>query len=145
MSSSSSESEPEVNQMAIHDAPTPEHWDARERDFSIESEADEPRTIGEEDLRFLVDGELEAACADDLLSWEIDPSSDEEEGEAEEPEEEDSSDTGYPPAKRLRGWAWSDDDDDEEDEDATGGFISSDEELAGSSADDGDDEGGDSP
>ncbi|KAK1602938.1 hypothetical protein QYE76_018078 [Lolium multiflorum] len=130
-SSSSSELEPEVNQMAIYDALAPEHWDAREWDFSIESEADEPRTVGEEDLRFLVDGELEAACEDDLLSWEMDPSSDEEEEEAEESEEEDSSDTGYPPAKRLRGWAWSDDDDDEEeDEDATGGFISSDEEPA---------------
>ncbi|KAK1632685.1 hypothetical protein QYE76_007000 [Lolium multiflorum] len=35
----------------------------------------------------------------------MDPSSDEEEEEAEESEEEDSSDTGYPPAKRLRGWA----------------------------------------
>ncbi|KAK1651183.1 hypothetical protein QYE76_068988 [Lolium multiflorum] len=81
------------------------HWDAREWDFAIES--DEPRTVGEEDLRFLVDGELEAACEDDLLSWEADLSSDEEEEEAEKSKEEDSSSAGYPPAKRLRGWAWS--------------------------------------
>ncbi|KAK1660463.1 hypothetical protein QYE76_048622 [Lolium multiflorum] len=142
-------SEPEVNLTAIYEALAPEYWDAREWDFAIESEDDEPRTIGEEDLRFLVDGELESASEDDLLSWEADLSSDEEEEEAEESEEEDSSSAGYPPAKRLRGWAWSDDDDDdEEDEDATGGFISSDEEPAGSSADgsyDGDDEGSDGP
>ncbi|KAK1615434.1 hypothetical protein QYE76_020951 [Lolium multiflorum] len=94
-----------------------EHWDAREWDFSIESEADEPRTIGEEDLRFLVDGELERV-PDDLLSWEMDPSSDEEEEEAEESKKK-TPPTRVPPAKRLRGRAQSDDDDDDEaDEDA---------------------------
>lgn len=136
--------------MAIYEALAPEYWDAREWDSSIESEDDEPLTDGEEDLRFLINGELEAASDDDLLSWEADFSSDEEEEEAEETDE-DSSSAEYPPAKRFRGWAWSDDDDDdddEEDEAPADGFISSDEEPAGSSADgsyDGDDEGNDGP
>ncbi|KAK1616272.1 hypothetical protein QYE76_021789 [Lolium multiflorum] len=90
-SSSSSELEPEVNLMAIYEALAPEYWDAREWDFAIESEDDEPLTVGEEDLRFLVDGELEAASEDDLLSWEADLSSDEEEEEAEETDEDSSS------------------------------------------------------
>ncbi|KAK1630801.1 hypothetical protein QYE76_005116 [Lolium multiflorum] len=90
-SSSSSELEPEVNLMAIYEALAPEYWDARDWDYSIESEDDEPLTDGEEDLRFLVDGELEAASDDDLFSWEAGFSSDEEDEEAEETEEDSSS------------------------------------------------------
>jgi hypothetical protein len=147
-SSSSSELEQEVNLMAIHEARAPEYWDARDWDFSLESEDDEPLTEGEGDLQFLVDGELVPAGDDDRFPWEAVLSSDEEEEETEE-SEDDSSSAGYPPAKRFRGWAWSDDDDDDEgDEAPTGGFINSDEEPIGSSADGshyGDDEGGDGP
>jgi hypothetical protein len=147
-SSSSSELEPEVDLMTIYEARAPEYWDARDWDFSVESEDDEPLTDGEEDLQFLIDGELEAASDDDLFPWDGSFSSDEEEEEAEESEEEDSSSAGYPPAKRFRAGSDDDDDDDEEDEAPAGGFISSDEDFAGSSTDgsyDGDDEGSDGP
>ena len=131
--------------MAIYEALAPQYWDARDWDSSIESEDDEPLTDGEDDLQFLVDGELEAESDDDLFSWEADISSDEEDEEA----EEDSTSEEYPPAKRFRaGSDDDDDDDDEEDEAPAGGFDSSDEEIAGSSANgsyDGDDEGSDGP
>jgi hypothetical protein len=120
--------------MAIYEARAPEYWDARDWDFSNESEEDEPLTDGEEDLHFLLDGELEVTSDDDLFSWEGSFSSDEEE----EKEEEDEDDPleGYPPAKRLRMW-WDDDDsdDEEEDEAPAKGPGSSDEESVGSSAD----------
>ncbi|KAK1603041.1 hypothetical protein QYE76_037673, partial [Lolium multiflorum] len=110
-------------------SPRPEYWDARDWDFSNESEDDEPLTDGEEDLQFLVDGELEAPSDDDLFPWEGSFSSDEEE---EEEEDADDSLEGYPPAKRLRMW-WDDDDsdDEEEDEAPAEGYGSSDEEPAG--------------
>jgi hypothetical protein len=66
-SSSSSELEQEVDLMAIYEARAPEYWDARDWDFSKESEDDEPLTDGEEDLQFLLDGELEATSDDDLF------------------------------------------------------------------------------
>jgi hypothetical protein len=141
---------PEWDPLAAYNLRAPEEWDIESHNSSVWSEDDKSLTDGEDDFQFLVDGELEAASEDDLLSWEGDFSSDEEEEEAEETDE-DSSSTEYPPAKRFRGWAWSDDDDDdddEEDEALAGGFISSDEEPAGSSADgshDGDDEGSNGP
>ncbi|KAK1652786.1 hypothetical protein QYE76_070591 [Lolium multiflorum] len=110
------------------EALAPEYWDARDWDFSIESEDDESVTDGEEDLRFLVDGELEAASDDDLFSWEADLSSDEEEEEAEETEEDSSSSAEYPLAKRFRAGSDDDDDDDDEEDEAPAGFIASDEE-----------------
>ncbi|KAK1682080.1 hypothetical protein QYE76_042928 [Lolium multiflorum] len=109
------ELEPEVDLMAIYEARAPEYWDARDWDFSVESEDDEPLTDGEEDLQFLADGELEATSDDDLFPWDGGFSSDEEEEEAEESEEEDSSSAGYPPAKRFRpGWMTMNDEEDEE-------------------------------
>ena len=134
----------------------PEHnqWDEPEWDFDfvpdgppealVGSDGDLPLTDGEDDLRFLIDGELVAESEDDLLSWgSFTPSDEEEEEEDEEDdassnEEEGEGDTSSdePPAKRFRGWAWSDDDeddDDEEDEAPIEGNDSSDEELASSS------------
>ncbi|KAK1681034.1 hypothetical protein QYE76_041882 [Lolium multiflorum] len=144
-SSSSSELEQEVDLMAIYEARAPEYWDARDWDFSNESEDDEPLTDGEEDLQFLIDGELEATSDDDLFPWDGGFSSDEE--EEEEEEDDDDSLEGYPPAKRLRMW-WDDEDsdDEEEDEAPAKGLGSSDEEPVGSSADGNsgdDDEGSD--
>ncbi|KAK1615840.1 hypothetical protein QYE76_021357 [Lolium multiflorum] len=128
-------------------SPRPEYWDARDWDSSNESEDDEPLTDGEENLQFLVDGELETPSDDDLFPWEGSFSSDEEEEEKEDAD--DDSLEGYPPAKRLRMW-WDDDDsdDEEEDEAPAEGYGSSDEEPAGSGADEGsedDDEGSDGP
>jgi hypothetical protein len=150
----------------------PEHnqGDEQEWDFDfvpdgppealVGSDGDLPLTDGEDDLRFLIDGELEAESEDDLLSWGNFSSSDVEEEEEDEEdhasfnaegEEEDDTSSDEPPAKRLRGWAWSDDDEDddyEEEEAPVEGYGSSDEELTGSSADgsyDGDDEASDGP
>ncbi|KAK1693661.1 hypothetical protein QYE76_010358 [Lolium multiflorum] len=81
--------------MAIYEARAPEYWDARGR-TSQRVGRREPLT-GEEDLQFLLDGELEATSDDDLFPWEGGFSSDEE-------EEEEEGDEGYPPAKRLRMW-----------------------------------------
>ena len=142
-SSSSREPTPEFDVAAMHDVITPLWWDEADWDLDAQSEEDESQTDGEDNLQFLVDGELEEESDDDLISWGEDISSDEEE----EPEDDTSSDE-YPPMKRFRAGS-EDDDDDEEDEDevrATG-FTSSDEDTAGSSADgseDGGDDGSDS-
>jgi hypothetical protein len=100
-------------------------------------------TDGEEDLQFLIDGELEAESEDDRFSWDDYTSSDEEE------EEDDNSLEDYPPAKRFRAGSFDDDDDEEEESGAPAeGFGSSDEDVAGSSADesyDGDDKDSDGP
>lgn len=139
--------------MAQYEKEAPEHWDDEEWDFTVRvndaplvpvgSDDDLSLTDGEADLRFLVDGELEADSEDDLFSWASFSSFDEEE------EEEDDASSDEPPAKRLRaGWEDDDNDDDEEEEAPAEGYGSSDEELAGSSADgsyDGDDEASDSP
>ena len=140
-SSSSRESTPEFDVTAMNEAIAPLWWDEADWDLDVWSEEDESLTDGEDNLQFLVDGELEEESDDDLISWGEDISSDEEE----EPEDDTSSDED-PPMKRFR--AGSEDDDDEEDEDevrATG-FTSSDEDTAGSSADgskDGGDDGSD--
>jgi hypothetical protein len=115
----------------------------------VGSDGDLPLTDGEDDLGFLLEGELKSDSEDDLHPWAKPTSSDgeeeEEEVEEEEEKEEDdsSSSAGYPPAKRFRAWADSEDDDDDEEEEAPAeGWGSSDEELSGSSADgsDADDE-----
>ncbi|KAK1606665.1 hypothetical protein QYE76_030338 [Lolium multiflorum] len=124
-SSSSSEPMPEYDQMALYEKRAPEHWD--EREWVVSSDDDLPLTGGENDLRFLIDGELEAESEDDLFSWASFTSSDEE-----EEEEDDASSDEYPPAKRFRARSEDDDDnDDEEDEAPAEGYGSSDEELAG--------------
>jgi hypothetical protein len=131
--------------MAQYEKEAPEHWDDEEWDFTVRvnnaplvpvgSDDDLSLTDGEADLRFLVDGELEAESEDDLFSWASFSSYDEEE------EEEDDASSDEPPAKRFRaGWEDDDNDDDEEDEASAEGY--------GSSADDsydGDDEGSDGP
>jgi hypothetical protein len=143
-SSSSSEPMPEYDPIRAYEARAPEWWDERDWNFSVESEDDDSLTDGEDDLHFLVDGELEEESDDDLFSWDGDLSSDEED----EAEDETSSEE-YPPVKRFRAGSEDDDDDDEEEEEVPAeGFGSSDEDVAGSSADsgaDGDDEGSDGP
>ena len=130
--------------MAIYEARAPEYWEARDWDFSLESEDDEPLTEGEGDLQFLVDGELVPAGDDDRFPWEAVLSSNEEEEEAEE-SEDDSSSAGYPPAKRFRAGSCDDSDDDDEEEDVPGdGYSSDEDDTAGSGADgsnDGEDSG----
>lgn len=144
-SSSSSDPEPEHDPIAAYEARAPLWWDARDWDFSVGSEDDESLTDGEDNLQFLVDGELEEESDDDAFSWGADISSDEEEEEV----EEDASSDEYPPAKRFRAGSEDDnDDDDDEEDEAPAGGLSSDEDVAGSSADsgeDGDDEGSDGP
>ena len=135
--------------------PGPGQWDEPEWDFDyvpdgppealVGADGDLPLTDGEDDLQFLIEGELESESEDDLHSWANPTSPDkaeeeeeeEEEEEQEEEEEDDSSSSiGYPPAKRFRAWADSEDDDDDEEEEAPAeGWGSSDEGLSGSSTD----------
>ena len=139
-SSSSREPTPEYNPIAAYEALAPLWWDEQDWDFAVESEDDESLTDGEDNLQFLVDGELEEESDDDGFSWDGFTSSDEE-----DETEDDTSSKEYPPVKRFRCGSW-DDDDEEEAEAPAGGFSSSDEDTAGSSADgseDGDDEGND--
>ena len=141
-SPSSREPTPEFEVAAMYEAIAPLWWDEADRDFDVWSEDDESLTDGEDNLQFLVDGELEEESDDDMFSWGEDISSDEED----EPEDDTSSDE-YPPAKRFRAGSEDDDDDEEDEEEARAeGFSSSDEDTAGSSAamsEDGDDEGSD--
>ncbi|KAK1692247.1 hypothetical protein QYE76_008944 [Lolium multiflorum] len=108
-----SSSEPEWNFDHVPDGP-PEAF--------VGSDGDLPLTDGEDDLKFLIEGELISESEDDLHPWVKPTSSDgkeeEEEVEEEEEKEEDdsSSSAGYPPAKRFRAWADSEDDDDDEEE-----------------------------
>jgi hypothetical protein len=135
-SSSSREPTPEYDPIAAYEARAPLHWDEVDWDFANESEEDEPLTDGEDNLQFLVDGELEEESDDDAFSY-----------DGEDEAEDDTSYEDYPLAKRFR--AWSEDDDDEDEEEAPAdGFSSGDDDIAGSSADigkDGDDEGSDGP
>src|SRR3954469_5430776 len=135
-------STPEYDPRTAYEALAPLWWDEWDWNSAVESEDDESLTDGEDNLQFLVDGELEEERDDDRFSWDGDISSDEEE-EA----EDDTSSDEYPPVKRFRAGSWDDDDDDEEEEEeALAGGFSSDEDSAGSSADDsvdGDDEGTD--
>jgi hypothetical protein len=122
-----------------------------EWDFDFMSDGDMPLTDGEDNLQFLIEGELKSESEDDLHSWRNSTSSDngeeeeDEEVEEEEAEDDSSSSAGYPPAKRLRAWAVSEDDDDDEKEEApVESWGSGDEEFSGSSAGgsyDADDEG----
>jgi hypothetical protein len=83
-------------------------------------EGDLPLTDGEEDLKFLIDGELISESEDDLHPWAKPTSPD---GKGKEVEEEEEKEEGGPsspakllPAKRFRAWADSEDDDDDEEE-----------------------------
>ncbi|KAK1691784.1 hypothetical protein QYE76_008481 [Lolium multiflorum] len=92
-SSPSREPTPEYDPTAAYEALAPPHWDEADWDFSVWSEDDESLTDGEDDLQFLVNGELEEESDDDAFYWGEDISSDEED-EA----EEDTSSDEYPPA-----------------------------------------------
>src|SRR3954464_5347965 len=134
-------STPEYDLTTAYEARAPLWWDERDWDSTDESE-DESLTNGEDNLQFLVDGELEEESDDDRFSWDGDISSDEE-----EEVEDGTSSVESPPMKRFRAGSWDDDDDDEDDkEEAPAIGFSSDEDSAGSSADvseTGDDEGSD--
>src|SRR3954466_14701972 len=122
-SSFSGGSTPEYDPTTAYEALAPLWWDERDWNSTDESEDDESLTDGEDDLHFLVDGELEEESDDDRFSWDGDISSDEEE-EA----EDDTSSDEYPPVKRFRAGSWDDDDDDEDDEEEAPavGFSSAD-------------------
>src|SRR3954467_3379362 len=142
-SSFSGGSTPEYDPTTAYEALAPLWWD--ERDWyswgSTDESEDESLTDGEDDLQFLVAGELEAESDDARFSGDGDISSDEEEEVEDDPSSEE-----YPPVKRFRAGTWDDDDDDEEDEEAAPVRFSRDDLSAGSSADDseyGDDEGSD--
>ena len=132
--------------------PEPNQWDEPEWDFDyvpdgppealVGSDGDLPLTDGEDDLKFLIEGELISESEDDLHPWVKPTSSDgkEEEEEVEEEEEKEEDDSSspakHPPAKRFRAWADSEDDDDDEEEEVPAeGWVSSDEEFSGRSAD----------
>src|SRR6185369_1336096 len=57
--SESREPTPEWDPTAAYEALAPLHMDAKEFDFEVASEEDEPTTEGEEDLQFLFQEELE--------------------------------------------------------------------------------------
>ena len=71
----SREPTPEWDPTAAYEALAPLHWDAKEFDFGVVSEEDEPTTEGE-DLQFLFHEELESD-EDDAFSWEGADSSEE--------------------------------------------------------------------
>ena len=85
-------------------------------------DGDLPLTDGEDDLKFLIEGELISESEDDLHPWVKPTSSDgkEEEEDVEEEEEKEEDDSSspakHPPAKRFHAWADSEDDDDDEEE-----------------------------
>ena len=140
-SSSSREPTPEYDPMAAHEALAPLWWDEADWDFAAMSEDDESLTDGEDNLHFLIDGQLEEESDDDAFSWGEDVSSDEE-----DVAEDNTSSDEYPPLKRFRAGSEDDDDDEEDEEAPADGLNSSDEAIAGSSADgseDGDNEGSD--
>jgi hypothetical protein len=104
-----------------------------------------PLTDGEDDLRFLIDGELEAESVDDdppfrgkFTSVTKEESEDDEDiSSGTKKEQEDDTSSDEPPPKRIRGWAWSDEDDDDDEEEASAeGYSSSTEGLVDSSNDD---------
>jgi hypothetical protein len=92
-SNSSTESEtsremtPEFDSKAAYEACAPLHWGAEEWDFWAWSEDDESLT-DDEDLQFLLDGELEDEDDDDDVSWEGHDSSSEEEDDDESTKED---------------------------------------------------------
>src|SRR5215217_6136258 len=102
--SSASEGEPEVNQTEAYNRRAPEHWDEQEFDFDfvpegrpedlVWSDGDMPLTDGEDDLRFLIDGELEAESDsnDPLFRGKFTFSTKEEEEEEDDEDEDISSD-----------------------------------------------------
>jgi hypothetical protein len=72
---------------AAHEACAPLHWDAEEWDFKAWSEDDESPT-DDEDLQFLLDGDLEDEDDDDDESWDGYDFSSEEEKDDESTEED---------------------------------------------------------
>ena len=80
-SDDSREMTPEYDPIAAAERVAPPQWDAEEFDFNAPwSEDDASMTEGEDDLWFLLDGELEKDDPSDF-SWEGDDSSEEEAGE----------------------------------------------------------------
>ena len=77
-SSASREPTPEFEVAAMYEAIAPLWWDEADWDFDVWSEDDESLTDGEDNLQFLVDGELKEESDDDMFSWGEDISSDEE-------------------------------------------------------------------
>ena len=73
-SPSSREPTPEFEVAAMYETIAPLWWDEAEWDFDVWSEDDESLTDGEDNLQFLVDGNLEEGSDDD--SWGEDISSD---------------------------------------------------------------------
>jgi hypothetical protein len=155
-SSFSSEGEPEVNQMEAYNRHALEHWDEQEFDFDfvpegrpedlVWSDGDMPLTDGEDDLRFLIDGELEAESDSNdppfrgkftsCTKEEDEEDEDEDVSSDTKQEQEEDTSSDEPPPKRIRGWAWSDEDNDDEEEEAFAeGYSSSDEEIVDSSDD----------
>ena len=116
----------------LHNIIAPTYWDDEDWESSTSSDDEASLTDGEEDLRFLVHGELEPESDDDRFSWdgadELLPWS----PSAGKTEDDFSSEE--PPAKRIRWGSPSDVDDEDEDEEPPVS-SSSDEEDAGSSAD----------
>ena len=87
-SDDSREMTPEYDPVAAAERVAPPQWDAEEFDFYAPwSEDDASMTEGEDDLRFLLDGELEEDDPSDF-SWERDDSSEE---DAEEDADSDES------------------------------------------------------
>jgi hypothetical protein len=87
VSETSREMTPEFDPMAAYEACAPLHWDAEEWNFWAWSEDDESLTDGD-DLKFLLNGELEDEDDDDDVSWEGDDSSMEQEDSDESIEED---------------------------------------------------------
>src|SRR3954470_10676182 len=121
-SMSDREPTPEHPPTAAYNTLAPQWWDERDWDFSAWSEDDASLTVGEENLQFLADGELEADSTDDAMSWDDVDSSEEEE---EEEEEKDTSSEEYQPVKYFRAGSEDDNDDKGEDEEAPTVFLSS--------------------
>jgi hypothetical protein len=86
-SETSREMTPEFDSKAANEACTPLHWDAWEWDFWAWSKDDESLT-DDEDLQFILDGELEDEDDDNDVSWEGHDSSSEEEDDDKSTEED---------------------------------------------------------
>ena len=130
--------------MEAYNRRAPKHWDKQEWDFDFVPEGEDvvwsdgamPLTDGEDDLRYLVDGALKAESGDDdppfrgkftsVTKREEEDVEDEDISSDMKKGQEDDTSSDEPPAKRIRGWAWSDEDDDDDEEDASAeGYSSS--------------------
>jgi hypothetical protein len=142
--------------MEAYNRRAPKHWDEQEWDFDfvpeglpedlVWSDGAMPPTDGKDDLRFLIDGALEAESDNDdppfrgkftsITKEEKEDDEDKDISSDTKKEQEDDTSSDEPPPKRIRGWAWSDEDDDDDEEKASAeGHSSSNEEIADSSND----------